>query len=186
MSWPDPPRTWSDSELVTAALLNAQLRDALLQAVRVLFSGNGALGCGGTSETDAYNRTIPANTFLQNGYWLRITAEGSFAANGNTKAIKIYFNGTAYSTFSSAVNGGSWRIESIIARNGTSSARMSTRRTVTDAAFTTTPFLSSNSDGSVNYASTIAFKFTLQGGATSDVIVNSFKVEVVPGDPATT
>ena len=94
---------------------------------------------------------------------------------------QIYFNGTAYSTFSSAVNGGSWRIESIIARNGTSSAHVDETdghgRGIHDNAVSVVEH-----DGSVNYASTIAFKFTLQGGATSDVIVNSFKGGSSAGD----
>lgn len=63
----------------------------------------------------------PANTLTANGQAIRVTAWGTFAANGNTKTLRMRANGLGSSTVSSAsgaYNGLSWRIELVFQRTG--------------------------------------------------------------------
>lgn len=53
-----------------------------------------AVGNVGTGEDDLMSYTLPADSFSAAGKGIRITAWGTTANNGNTKTLKIYFDGT--------------------------------------------------------------------------------------------
>jgi hypothetical protein len=71
-----------------------------------------------TTPTVLQTTTLPANTFTSvNGTAIRVTASGSFAANGNTKTIQLKINGVAGTTISqtaSTYNNLSWRLDMMI------------------------------------------------------------------------
>lgn len=71
----------------------------------------------GTSQTNLVVYTVPANTLTNLGDRLRFRAAGNFAANANTKALKVvYGGGTVLDTGSQIVNSGAWTIEGEIIR----------------------------------------------------------------------
>jgi len=57
----------------------------------------------GLVEETLLQYTLPANTLTVNGRGLRITAECQFAANANTKTLKVYFGATAISNSQSVL-----------------------------------------------------------------------------------
>ena len=61
-----------------------------------------------TNETTLWQFTLPANFLKEDGRGIRINAYGSFAANGNTKTVKVYFGSNSHTVVSGAANGTSW------------------------------------------------------------------------------
>jgi hypothetical protein len=58
----------------------------------------------------------------------KIVAEysGIYAANGNTKSLQVFVNGTGISTNTSTANAGSWYLRILMIRTGTTTARVVT------------------------------------------------------------
>lgn len=60
-----------------------------------------------------FTYTLPANALNANGRVIRVTAYGTFGATGNTKTVRLWWNGTAGTNFvvhSSTSNGTKWVI----------------------------------------------------------------------------
>jgi len=72
-------------------------------------ASNTATGAN-TTETTLQTYTIPAST-LKVGMRVKLTAWGTFAANGNTKTVRIYFGSTVVWSASSGYNANGWRAE---------------------------------------------------------------------------
>jgi len=74
-----------------------------------------------TAEKVLGSIPYPANTLTANGQAIRVTAWGTFAANGNTKTLRMRANGlgsSAVSSASGAYNGVNWRIDCVFQRTG--------------------------------------------------------------------
>jgi hypothetical protein len=71
-----------------------------------------------TNETDLYSYSLPANTLSTDGKIARVTVWGSFAANGNAKTIKGYFNGDIIVSAGTSTSGQGWRMVFEIIRTG--------------------------------------------------------------------
>lgn len=95
------------------------------------FKGSGVIDVDSTQQgtgantTDTALRTysLPANALNSNGRIVRVTAWGSFAANGNTKTVRLKWNGLAGTTVTSHTstsNGTKWVIMGWIVRTGSS------------------------------------------------------------------
>lgn len=66
-------------------------------------------GNSGVNETDIFTYTIAANRLAAVGETIQAWYAGNYAANANTKRIRIYWNGTAaYDSTALAINGGSF------------------------------------------------------------------------------
>jgi hypothetical protein len=53
-----------------------------------------------TDATDLWTYSLPANTLSADGKGLRVTVFGTFAANGNTKIVKVKFGATEVVSYS--------------------------------------------------------------------------------------
>lgn len=139
MAW-SAPRTWSPGETVTAALMNAHVRDNLnvlktniadngdidissqLASVPSVLTKTAAAVDATTSETDFLNYTVPANTLSADGQMLRAVLDGVMAANANNKTIKVYFGGTQVGgTITVSNSGVPWRLVVHVHRRGAAS-----------------------------------------------------------------
>lgn len=80
----------------------------------------------GTGETTIATVTVAAATLGANGQALRITAFGTFAANGNNKTVKLKIGGTTIvDTTAQAFNGNGYHIELTFIRTGASAEYVS-------------------------------------------------------------
>jgi len=114
-------RTWVPLEVVTAAMLNEQIRDngnvlktyidddgshrTLLQGF-AFSAGQGNAGGGGDTQLTSYDVTIPASYLSQPGDTLIV--EGTFAqsATSEAKTIKLKVGGGTLRTIFTATTGG--------------------------------------------------------------------------------
>lgn len=77
-------------------------------------------------ETDIYTYTTPANTISTDGDKIIATYSVNFANNANNKQIKVYFAGTQIldtGTLGAAYANQSWRIDVLIIRTSSTTAR---------------------------------------------------------------
>ena len=84
-----------------------------------LWVQNSDVNNSGTGETDLHIYTLPTAHFNVNNRAIRITAWGVFAANGNTKTVRLRFGGgTAIvaNFVTAAPNGSRWRLQAMIVR----------------------------------------------------------------------
>lgn len=113
MAW-TTPRTWSPGETVTAALMNAHVRDNmnilkvavdnngfLLTAVKTFAfsSGQGNAAGGADTQLTSYDVTIPAAFLNQPGDDLIVEGVWSMQANTNSKTAKIQVGGGTIVSF---------------------------------------------------------------------------------------
>lgn len=125
MAW-STPRTWSPGETVTAALLNAHLRDNL-NTLKVSVDDNGfpldllkgfafssgqSNGAGGSdTQLTSYDVTIPANYLAQPGDALVVEGTLVLAADANSKVAKIGIgSATAVTIASTSANVANHRV----------------------------------------------------------------------------
>lgn len=74
-----------------------------------------------TTDTTLFTYTLPANALDADGRVIKFTAWGSFAANGNTKTVRLKFNGAAGSSimaFSGTPNNQNWVLQGTVIRTG--------------------------------------------------------------------
>lgn len=84
---------------------------------------------GGEDVLTTY--TIPAATFAANGDHIEFDTWGSFAANANTKALKLYFGSTVIvDTTALILNGVSWRVHGKIVRTGATTQTVTSELTI--------------------------------------------------------
>lgn len=82
------------------------------------YANFGSFGNVGSGETDLVAPKYSPNLLDVNGRIVRIVAEGTFAANGNTKTLRQYLGTTATTIFAVTTSGGRWRVEIEIMRSG--------------------------------------------------------------------
>jgi hypothetical protein len=86
-----------------------------------LWVQNADVNNSGTGETDLHSYVIPASHFNVNNRAVRLTAWGVFAANGNTKTVRIRFGGgtaIVVNNVTAAPNGSRWSLEAVVMRTG--------------------------------------------------------------------
>lgn len=130
----------------------------------------------GTGETDLHSFTLPADFFNANKRSVRIKAEGSFAANGNTKTLKFYL-GTEDVTLNpvtTAPNGVRFSVEILAIRTGSDAQKIFAKVLVGLAAFDLVSVTSATEDD----GAAIIAKITGQSGtASSDILLDVTTVE---------
>ncbi len=181
------PRDWVNGEVPDEDVFNVHVRDNMLHLKEQIdetalksvgfSSGAGNVGAGETDLT-GFGFTLPAN-FLADGESIELVGAFALAANGNTKTLKFYLDGTNFATiFSSIGNGkvGYWYVQV-------------TRRSNTTAAFQGYVILAPSAGGlvtghwsinllisSVDFTIEQTSKLTGQGGATGDIRMNEYSV----------
>jgi hypothetical protein len=90
----------------------------------VIYRDNSSVGNVGGGEDNLMTYTTPTNLLDANGCLIRVTACGLFAANGNTKTVKMYFGAQELTAaqVTGAFNGKGWRLQSEIIRLAASGA----------------------------------------------------------------
>lgn len=135
----------------------------------------------GTGETDLVNYSLPAGTLSADGKKLRLRIFVSFAANANSKTVRIYFGSTVM-TFPNAVavNGGNGLYLLEVTRTGASAQSLTGRLSYANS---NTGNEGGNSNRyeapAENTANAITIKVTGQGSATGDVLLRDFSVEAL-------
>ena len=122
--------------------------------------------------------SLQPNVLAKDGYNISIKAWGTFAANANSKQLKLLFGAAVlYDTTALVVNNGTWVIESSVVRTGTA-----TQQAVTF-------IISSNTTvvNSVTYivptetlSGTIVIKCTGEAVATNDIVQKGLLIKVFP------
>lgn len=142
------------------------------------------VGNTGTSETDLYTYTLPANKLNSNGQTMHFEMSGLFNDATSTVAIQFYFAGTSFAntgalTISST---GIWSARGYIVRTNTTTATAwvtITNQFTTDKSYT---FLGDLTG--LDFTSTNVFKVTGQagggGGSTNDITAKNWVVKFEP------
>jgi hypothetical protein len=121
-----------------------------------------------TGETDLISYTLEKNTLKYNKEFLEIKAFGTFAANGNSKTIKLYLGTTEIYTTTTSQNGGSFCINSTIVR--ISSA---TQRIITEFAGS-----SSYTTSTEDLTTSLILKLTGNSSSASDITQNGLLIKL--------
>lgn len=136
-----------------------------------------AVSNSGTGETDLMSCTLSAASLSVNGQGVRITAWGTTAANGNTKAMRLYF-GTATPASRTGVttSGVSWKLQTTVLRTGAATQVAQGEAGVDNVSvfyFATSP--------TQDLTAAITIKVTGQSGTGSnDVTATGLLVEALP------
>jgi len=126
-----------------------------------------AVGNVGAGEDDLITYTVPANTLSTNGDHIEFKVSGTFAANANTKRIRVKFGATTLlDTTALAFNGVDWSAEGTIVRTGATTQKAY-------CAFRAGATLTSTSDdtapGETLSASSV-FKVTGEATSNNDIV----------------
>ena len=147
------------SNIRAAGLLTAQLTP----------TGNGA----DTTEDTLQTFSFPANTFDAIGRCIKIEAWGSFAANSDTKTVRVYFGVAFYNSTGLTSSGSSWYIWARVCKTGSN-----TQTSIATGIFANTlPVTNIGSPGQTD-TSAITIKVTGQAGTgnASDIVANGMTV----------
>lgn len=166
--------------LVSVAEFNAEIRDRFLAVPFRIAHGNGSLGNVSTGETDWYSASVPANTLFADGMSIRLRVAGHFAANGNSKTIRLKWAGTTYLTLTTSQNGGFWSYEVVLTRISSTQTRARVVEFITTTAPATTPREVRPAAFTTDFTVINTLVQTGQGAATSDLVVNDYKALVEP------
>lgn len=126
----------------------------------------------GTTETDLYSFTIPANTLVTNGEKIIARFSGSFNDATGTETMKSYFAGTATSNIGGiAGNPANWDYQIMLTRSGTTTARV-TVNFLSDGIFK--PGITTSLTG-LDFTTTNIFKIT---GTSSQSVTDAIKADI--------
>lgn len=130
----------------------------------------------GTGETTLSSYSLPANVLSANGKTIKITVWGTFAANANTKTVKIKFGASSITVLAAATNGGGWRATAYVVRTGAATQKM-----VADLVnYTGTGTTGGTASPTETLSGAVTILTTGQSGtASSDILQEFFAVEVL-------
>lgn len=124
----------------------------------------------GAAEEDMRSTTLPANT-MQDGSCLEVWAGGTFANNGNSKDIRIYFGGSLISSYSLAgTTNVSWVIHGFITND--SNVQNCMFRSLYNNSAVDTDFVQTTK----TMTSSQILKITGTGGAAADISLKQWIV----------
>lgn len=128
-----------------------------------------------TTEETLWSQSLPASTLTTDGSALMIRAFGNFAANGNTKTIKMKFGSTSITAnnVTAAPNGASWYAEMIVSRISGSSQYVFENAKVGSAAQA-----AQTTAASETLSGAITMSITGQNGTANASEINLFRVFV--------
>ncbi len=80
----------------------------------------------GAGEDNLISYSVPASTLAANGDYLEIIAFGTFAANANSKRLKLYYGSTVLiDSGAQNQNGGSWEMRGTVIRTAAATQKAS-------------------------------------------------------------
>jgi hypothetical protein len=133
---------------------------------------------GTTAEQTLVSATIPTNTIVTPGQSLRITCAGNTAANGNTKAAKLYLGTFSVSTGNFTTSAETWKLELLVTMAATPSNTVG----VADGLINTTvvaPVVTNNLTDLYTGALTAKCTATQGTASAADVVQDVFLIEQV-------
>lgn len=142
-------------------------------------------GNSGTSETDLYSYSVPANKLAIDGRTVNFEIDGEFNDNTATATIKLYFAGnvtlnTGAVNISTATT--AWRMRGYIIRTSSTTAHVTYELQCPGLA--TPLFIGYNNLTSLDFTTTNIFKITAQaggaGGGNDDITAHSWQVLYKP------
>ena len=128
----------------------------------------------GAGETDLISFSLPANSLSANGKGVRIKASGTFAANSNSKTVRLYFGSSVLisNDITTAPSNKAWLLEADVFRDSSSTQEFHAQGIVGAVLQT---LAMSNLAATMTNAITI--KVTGQGAASSDITAFFLTVE---------
>lgn len=133
-----------------------------------------------TTETDLMTYALPAGALSANGKGVRIKAWGSFAANGNSKAVKLVFGATTLHTRTASTNGGMWVFDSIVLRTS-ATAQIGTAELRESTATTNTLYSGENTTPAETLSGAVTIKVTgTSAVGSSDITQLGMLIEALP------
>lgn len=127
----------------------------------------------GAGETTLSSYVLPQASLDVNGKAIRISAYGTFAANGNTKTIKVKFGATVLTVHAAATNAGGWVAQALVIRTS------STTQKCIGWVVTGTTQTGSYSTGAETLNGNVTITTTGQGTSSSDIVQEVFFVETI-------
>jgi hypothetical protein len=130
------PNEWNDSDVMSegndgaAAVRRTSATDGwelIYLGAPLVFINVTQAANSGTGETDLHSFTLAAAHFNANKRKILITAEGSFAANANTKTLKLKLGAAGTVTLNpttTAPNGVRFKVTATITRTGSNAQRI--------------------------------------------------------------
>jgi hypothetical protein len=129
----------------------------------------------GTTETDAYSYTLPANTLDSNGDRLDLYFDGIMVENTNTKTFVVYF-GTTNICAIATVSNTNWSVSLKLIRTSSTNIRVSFVDISSGISFN-----NGQDYGSQNFTTTNVLKLTLQSNtASGDITAKTGTIVFTP------
>ncbi len=189
MAWV-APRTWTPGEKVTAALMNAHVRDNLnvlrSEQVRRIASWGSTVGNIATGEDVLASKVLDVNQLSANDMSIRGLFGGLTANNGNTKTLRLRFkeganNNLLYQMTLTVSEAGHWLIGFEVSRTGASSGRSLVQAVVGPANGPTSKSGTNATTGalSVTWANAVTVELSGEGTATDDIQMTQGKLLLV-------
>lgn len=129
-----------------------------------------------STETTLHSYTLPANALGANGDSVRIRSFGFFAANANSKVLKIKLGGVLIHSTAGSHNGESWVIDAEIFREALGAQKAIAKIHFTSSGATTV-MLSGSDTLTLDLTANQLIEITGQGSASGDVIAWATKIE---------
>lgn len=152
----------------------------------VLKTDTTATGNVGGGEDNLITYAIPANALPNNACYIEFEMWGSFAANVNTKQLKIVYGATTLlDTTGLVFNGISWRAKGVVVRTGAATQTATCELTVSGTllgAVTTSTAVTTAPTETLSGAVTIKATGTVSGAGTDDnsIVQNGLIVKFYP------
>jgi hypothetical protein len=150
------------------------------RVIGLIYSDSVQHANGTTVETDLSSHSLELNTLLAAGDAIEIEAWGTYAANANTKTVRMYFGGTSLlsTKMQTTGSGGDWRVKATVMRR-TNTTQVANTWGQNDQAGTGTFRALATSPGET-LSGAVTVKTTGQSGtASNDVIQEGFQIKVI-------
>jgi hypothetical protein len=142
----------------------------LARAGGTVFTAQTDVGNVGAGEDDLHSKSIAASTLSVDGEALEATFVFTFAANANSKRVRIYFGATAvYDSTAQVQNGGSLSVRVRIVRTGAATQRGSATA-VNDAGTPLFGDVHQYTTPGETLSGAVTFKATGEGVADNDIV----------------
>lgn len=156
---------------VAGVKAGASTNDAALGGV--LYANSTAVGNVDAGENDLMSYSVPADTLSANHMSLQVVARGTFAANGNTKTLKLHFGSDNWTLLSTGANNNRWVVKATIVRTGATAQKVFITFSYSGAVGDTTTYTTA----SRTLSSANTLKLTGQGTSSNDILQEWMRVD---------
>lgn len=162
-------------------LVGGATADAVISGVVSSQSAASPIGNNTTDpETTLFTYTLPANSLVTDGQAFRVTGLISFAANGNTKVVKVYLGSTAATVVNAAINivNGQGILYAHILRTGSGAQAISATMGVSAIGAAGSSY-NGSAPAAEDVTGDLEIKVTGESSANNDVNMYNFMVEAL-------